>query len=203
MRVKVAVLALALWSFAAHGHAEDAPSYIGPYDPEEECAAPAVNPVCAYKTWFYCRIVDNDEMCDYIMGRGRAQDWEDQPWAVPLSDMMQNTLDVYGYGFIGTQKVTAERLRPNASKAAQRLIGTTEVMDTYGDPEKPGIAYVGSEFYAQTSAGRWRIVGWAMTVEGGDAEVPCSDAADADDEACKMKVEIPSWAELLRAGKLK
>ncbi len=202
MRFKVAVLVLALCSFAAHG-AEDAPAYLGPYDPEGECSAPAANPLCAYKTWFYCRIVDNGEMCDYIMGQGGLKPWTEEPWVLTLSDMMKNTLDVYGYAFIGTQKVTAERLGSNPSKAAQRLVGTTEVMDTYGDPEKPGVAYVGSEFYAETQPGRWRIVGWAIAVEGGEADLPCSDPQNSD-ETCKMKLDdIPTWAERMREGKLK
>ena len=204
MRFKAAVLALALWCSVTHSLAEEAPPYIGQYDPDAECAGPASNPVCAYKTWFYCRIVDNDEMCDYIMGQGPRKQWEEEPWTLALSDMMHNTLDVYGYAFIGTQKVTAERLGPNPSKAAQRLIGATEVMDTYGDPEKPGIAYIGSEFYAQTSRGRWRLVGWSIDVEGGEAELPCDDPQDADDDTCKIKLDdIPTWAERLRAGKLK
>lgn len=202
MRFKAAVLALALCSIVTHGRAQDVPPYLGQYDPEAECSAPAANPLCAYKTWFYCRIVDNDEMCDYIMGKGRLQQWEEEPWALPLSDMMHDTLDVYGYAFIGTQKVTAERLGPNPSKAAQRLIGSTEVMDTYGDPEKPGIAYIGSEFYAQTR-GRWRIVGWTIAVEGGDGDLPCGEPED-DDDSCKIKLDdIPTWAERLRDGKLK
>jgi len=203
MKFKAALLTLALCSFTMQSRAADAP-YIGQYDPETECEAAASDPICAYKTWFYCRISDDTNMCDYIMGKGRELNSQDQPWTFPLTQLMVNTLDVYHYAFIGTKKVTAERFGSNASAAARRLVGTVEVMDTYGDPDHPEIAYIGSEFYTQAESGRWRIVGWTMKVEGGEGDLPCLNQQDAGDDTCKLKVDdIPSWADQLRAGKLK
>ncbi len=204
MKLKVAVLALALCGIAPHGHTEEAPPFIGDLDPEDECDGPVASPVCAYKTWFYCRLADDDQMCAYVMGQGRKQEWKDEPWSMPLSELMQGTIDVTGYAFVGTHKVTAERVGANPSKEARRLIGSTEVMDTYGDPQDPGTAYVGSEFYAETKPGQWRIVGWTLTTEGADADPPCSLPEEKNDPLCKIYVgEIPSWADLMRDGKLK
>ena len=42
-------------------------------------------------------------------------------------------------------------------------------MDTYVDPQRPTVAYIGSEFFAEVKPGQWKLVGWSITGEGGTA----------------------------------
>jgi hypothetical protein len=172
---------------------------IGEFNPEQPCDGPVSNPVCTYKTWFFCRVADQDDMCKFVLGKGPQKKWEDRPWLLPLSQLIAGPLGIYGYAFIGSLKVDDVRLANASPKIKRQLMGSYEVMDTYADPQTPGVAYVGSEFYAETKRGEWHIVGWSLTAEGGDAPNECQDAQNVDKDICKLRVEgLPSWLQMMR-----
>jgi hypothetical protein len=198
MKIIIAAIAIAL--FAQPLRAADEPQFLGEFNPEDACKGPLSTPVCAYKTWFYCRIADEEEMCALVLGKGPAKPWHDEPWKYPLSTLMSGPMSVYGFGFIGSRKVTAERF--SGAKGAQKLLGSTEVMDTYSDPNDPNIAYVGSEFYAEKKPGEWHIVGWTIDVEGGKGELACEEPGSQGNDICKLRVKgLKSWANYMREKK--
>jgi hypothetical protein len=172
---------------------------LGMYDPEASCKGPVETPACAYKTWFFCRISGQRDMCRHVLGKAEAKNWEDRPWVLPLSILMSGPLALNGFAFIGSLKVDGERLA-NASDAVKaRLLGTVEVMDTYVDPKRPDVAYVGSEFYTESKPGEWTLIGWSMSGEGGNAPTECDASSVKDDDICKLRVTgIKSWAQMLR-----
>lgn len=191
------VAALAAVLTAPTANAQVAP--LGLYDPEASCKGPVETPVCAYKTWFFCRISGQRDMCRHVLGKAEAKNWEDRPWVLPLSVLMSGPLALNGFAFIGSLKVDGARL-DNASDAVKaQLLGTVEVMDTYVDPKRPDVAYVGSEFYTESKPGEWSLVGWSMSGEGGTAPTECDAAAVKDDDICKLRVTgIKSWTQMLR-----
>jgi len=172
---------------------------IGEFDPEQPCDGPVSTPVCTYKTWFFCRVADLDDMCRFVLGKGPQKKWDDRPWLLPLSQLINGPLGIYGYAFIGSLKVDDVRLANAPAKVKRRLLGSYEVMDTYADPQTPGVAYVGSEFYAETKPGEYHIVGWSLSAEGGDAPNECTDAQNVDKEICKLRIEgMPTWLQMMR-----
>ena len=192
---------LALTSPADAAASDD--NFLGDFNPEDSCDGPVSSPVCAYKTWFYCRMADEDDMCHLVLGNGPEKKWAQEPWRLGLSDLMQGPLSVYGFGFAGAYKVTAERFGPGQDRIKRRLLGAYEVRDTYADPNDHHVAYIGSEFYAETKPGRWTLVGWTLDVEGGKGDVGCDDASGKNsDEICKLRIDgLKSWANLLRERK--
>ena len=198
------LLAIIMMVATGAARAQDSPPRpIGQFDPEQSCGGPVSNPVCAYKTWFFCRVADRDDMCRLVLGKGEAKDWDDRPWVLPLSRLMAGPLAIYGYAFIGTRKVDAERLGNMPQRIKGRLVGSTEVMDTYADPSTPGVAYIGSEFYAEKKPGQWTLVGWSLNAEGGPVATECDDAkSKRDSEICKLRIDgITSWADMMRGQK--
>jgi hypothetical protein len=190
------VASLALQPLSA-AEAQVAP--LGKYDPEATCKGPVETPACAYKTWFFCRISGQRDMCRHVLGKTEAKNWEDRPWVLPLSVLMSGPLALNGYAFIGSLKVDGERLGGASDVVKAQLLGTIEVMDTYADPQKPNVAYIGSEFYTETKPDEWTLVGWAITGEGGTAPTECDAAAAKNDDICKLRVTgIKSWAQMLR-----
>ena len=182
-------------------YAEDAaPQPLGAYDPEASCKGPVENPVCAYKTWFFCRVSGQRDMCRHVLGKEPAKDWEDKPWLLPLSVLMSGPLALNGFAFIGALKVDNERLGDAPRPLRKQLLNTVEVMDTYVDPKQPTVAYVGSEFYAEARPGQWKLVGWSISGEGGTAPTECDDPAVKNDDICKLRVTgLKSWAQMLRS----
>ena len=199
---RLATVALLIATLAAPPvFAADArPQPLGIYDPEASCKGPVETPACAYKTWFFCRISGMRDMCRHVLGKEPAKAWEDRPWLLPLSVLMSGPLALNGFAFIGSLKVDSERLGDAPAALKKRLLGTVEVMDTYVDPQRPDVAYVGSEFYTEAKPGEWVMVGWSMSGEGGTAPTECDAAAVKDDDICKLRVTgIKSWAEMLRS----
>jgi len=175
---------------------------IGEFDPEQPCQGPVSTPVCTYKTWFFCRVADQDDMCKFVLGKGPQKKWEDKPWVLPLSQLIAGPLAIYGYAFIGSLKVDDVRLANAPAKIKRQLLGSYEVMDTYADPQTPGVAYIGSEFYAETKRGEWHIVGWSLDAEGGNAPNECEDAQNVDKDICKLRVKgLPTWLQMMRGPK--
>jgi hypothetical protein len=112
---------------------------------------------------------------------------------------MAGPLAIYGYAFIGTRKVDATRLG-KAPRLKGRLLDAVEVMDTYADPNTPGVAYIGSEFYAEKKPGQWTLVGWSLDAQGGQAATECDDAKNKRNDICKLRIEgLKSWVDVLRA----
>ena len=172
---------------------------IGEFDPEQPCDGPVSNPVCTYKTWFFCRVADMDDMCKFVLGTGPQKKWDDRPWLLPLSQLISGPLGIYGYAFIGSLRVDDSRLVNAPARVKRKLLGSYEVMDTYADPQTPGVAYIGSEFYAETKPGEWHIVGWSLSGEGGDAPNECQDAQNVDNDICKLRIDgSPSWLQMMR-----
>ena len=195
----VALLAAALLS--APVLAGEAPQPLGMYDPEASCKGPIETPACAYKTWFFCRIAGLSDMCRHVLGKAPAKEWEDRPWVLPLSVLMSGPLALNGFAFIGSLKVDNDRVGDAPAALKKRLMGTIEVMDTYVDPQRPDVAYVGSEFYREAKPGEWVMVGWSMSGEGGSAPTECDASAAKDDDICKLRVTgIKSWADMLRSA---
>ena len=173
---------------------------LGMYDPEASCRGPVETPACAYKTWFFCRISGQRDMCRHVLGKAEAKNWEDKPWVLPLSVLMSGPLALNGFAFIGSLKVDGERLTGASAPLKAQLLGTVEVMDTYVDPQHPDVAYVGSEFYTESKPGEWTLIGWSMSGEGGNAPTECDAAAAKTDDICKLRVTgIKSWAQMLRS----
>ncbi|MBX7200173.1 MAG: hypothetical protein K1X51_12465 [Rhodospirillaceae bacterium] len=198
-----AAFSLALVS--AQAHAADAGQPLGIYDPEASCKSAVETPVCAYKTWFFCRIAGQRDMCRHVLGKEPAKDWEDKPWVLPLSVLMSGPLALNGFAFIGSLKVDRERLGDEAPDAVRKqLLGTVEVMDTYVDPQQPTVPYIGSEFYTETKPGEWKLVGWSIAGEGGKAPTECDAPAVKNDDICKLRVTgIKTWVQMLRSMKPK
>lgn len=198
-----AVLCAALGS--AQVHAAEVPQPLGVYDPEASCKSAVENPVCGYKTWFFCRIAGLRDMCRHVLGKEPAKEWDDRPWVLPLSVLMSGPLAMNGFAFIGSLKVDRERLGDDATDAVRKqLLGAVEVMDTYVDPQRPTVAYIGSEFFAEVKPGQWKLVGWSITGEGGTAPTECDAPAAKNDDICKLRVTgIKTWAQMLRDMKPK
>ncbi len=190
--------------FSAQVQAAGAPQPLGLYDPEAPCKSAVENPVCAYKTWFFCRIAGLRDMCRHVLGKEPAKEWEDRPWVLPLSVLMSGPLALNGFALIGSLKVDNERLGDAPAAVRKQLLGTVEVMDTYVDPKTPTVAYVGSEFYTEVKPGQWKMVGWSISGEGGSAPTECDDPAAKTDDICKLRVTgIKTWAQMLRDAKPK
>lgn len=177
---------------------------LGMYNPEASCKSALENPVCGYKTWFFCRVAGLRDMCRHVLGKEPAKEWEDRPWLLPLSVLMSGPLAMNGFAFVGSLKVDGDRLDGASDAVKKQLQGTVEVMDTYVDPKQPTVAYIGSEFFAETKPGQWTLVGWSITGEGGTAPTECDDPAVKNDDICKLRVTgIKNWAEMLRSVKPK